>query len=90
MEHVRIWWLCSMNREAYLKIIADSLATLSKQVELRNSINLLDINIILGDFFKDFLNLVYGYELINLNIEEHKVASFTKQSKFLKKDYQEN
>ncbi len=26
---------------------------------------------------------------INLNIEEHKVASFTKQSKFLKKDYQE-
>ncbi len=73
-----------MNREAYLKIIADSLGTLSNQVELRNSINLLDINIILEDFFKDFLNLIYGYELINLNIIEKNTSAIDLVDKNIK------
>lgn len=64
-----------MNKEMYLKIITDSLGTLAHQVEYRNSINLFDINIVAEDFFKDFLNLVYGYNLINLNIIEKNASA---------------
>lgn len=64
-----------MNKELYLKIITDSLATLTHQVEYRNSINLFDINIVAEDFFKEFLNLIYGYDLTNLNIIEKNTSA---------------
>lgn len=59
-----------MNREKYLTLVSDMLSTLVYKIENRNSINLLDINIVAEDFLKDFLNLVYGYELINVNLLE--------------------
>ncbi|MCM3638249.1 SMEK domain-containing protein [Sporosarcina luteola] len=64
-----------MNREIYLKLIADALGTLSHQVEYRNSISLYDINIVSEDFFKEFLNLIYGHRLVNLNIIEKNIAA---------------
>lgn len=56
-----------MNREIYLKNIAESLALLSNQVSILNAVNLYDINIVAEDFFPGLLNLIYGYELENAN-----------------------
>ncbi len=64
-----------MNREIYLKNIADSLALLSKEVTVRNAINLYDINIVAEDFFPGLLNLIYGYELRNINHLEKNAAA---------------
>lgn len=56
-----------MYKEIYLKNITDSLALLSTEVTVRNAINLYDINIVAEDFFSGLLNLIYGYELKNIN-----------------------
>lgn len=52
-----------MNKEVYLKNIAENLALLSREVSILNAVNLYDINIIAEDFFPGLLNLIYGYEL---------------------------
>ena len=64
-----------MNREFHLKKICDYLGVLSKQVEIRNSINLYDTNIISEDFYNRLLNMVYGYDLKNLNTEDTNAAA---------------
>lgn len=56
-----------MNRELYLKNIADSLALLSRQVSVRNAINLYDINIVAESFYAELLNLIEGTNLRNVN-----------------------
>ena len=43
-----------LKREIYLEGIAHSLALLSKEVEIRNAVNLYDINIVAEDFFLDY------------------------------------
>lgn len=63
------YWM-RKNREKYFKQISDTLALLSRQVENRNSQQLYDIDIFAEDVFKGLLNLVYGYELVNLNIQK--------------------
>lgn len=47
--------------------IIDELAVLGAQVKMRNAVNLLDLNIVAEDFFKEFLNILLGVNLINLN-----------------------
>lgn len=64
-----------MNREIYLKKISDSLGLLKMVVELRSSINFYDINIVAEDFFVGLLNLVYGFELQNINFLERNAAA---------------
>lgn len=59
-----------MKKEIYLKNVAESLALLSKQVELLNAVNLYDINIIAEDFFTGLLNLIFDYKLKNANVVE--------------------
>ena len=56
-----------MNKEVYLKNVAESLALLSREVSILNAVNLYDINIVAEDFFPGLLNLIYGYELKNAN-----------------------
>lgn len=51
----------------YLKEIARSLAILSEEVGLLNAVNLYDINIMAEDFYPGLLNLIYGYDLKNVN-----------------------
>lgn len=64
-----------MNRENYLKSIADCLGTLSYQVEYRNSINLYDINIVSESFYKDLLNKIFNFNLENLNTVEKNASA---------------
>lgn len=52
-----------------IDIITEKLSWLKNYIELNNIISLNDINIISEDFFCTLLNLVYGYNLINLNKE---------------------
>lgn len=56
-----------LNREIYLKRIAENLALLSKEVTILNAVNLYDINILAEDFYPGLLNIVYGYKLKNAN-----------------------
>lgn len=59
-----------IKKEMYLKDIADNLALLSREVEILNCVNFYDINIVAEDFFAELLNLIYGYNLKNLNVVE--------------------
>lgn len=60
-----------INKEVYLKNIAEALALLSKEVEVLNCVNLYDINIVAEDFYALLLNKIYGYNLRNLNSYEN-------------------
>ena len=57
-----------MNRQDYIKSVISSLAWLSNQVEVANRLNLTDINIHSENFYRDLLNLAFGYSLVNINI----------------------
>lgn len=59
-----------MNRELYLRSIADSLALLSKQVSVRGAISLYDINIVSETFYAGLINLIENYTLVNANTIE--------------------
>lgn len=59
-----------MNRANLLLGITHYLTYLRMSVGHLNSLNLQDINVHAEAFFRDFLNLVLGYELRNINIIE--------------------
>jgi hypothetical protein len=54
-------------RQEYINNIIEKLAFVKSKVEISNPLNLTDVNIISENFYRDFLNLVFGYKLINLN-----------------------
>lgn len=58
-----------MQRQKYLKDIADLLATLSMRIEYENKIRFTDLNISAENFYKELLNLIFGYNLKDINIE---------------------
>ena len=62
-------------RDDSIRTIRRWLSVLRYEVELSNSLNLQDINVIAENFYRDFLNLLYGYNLKNANYEKQNVAS---------------
>lgn len=64
-----------MKRKIYIDKITDLLVSLARKVELYNSLNLTDINIFSENFYRDFLNILYGYNLTSINIEEPNAAA---------------
>lgn len=58
-----------ITRGYFIGQIIDELTAVSQQVKSRAGLQLFDLNRYLEDFFKDILNIVYGYKLINLNEE---------------------
>ena len=56
-----------INKEVYLKTIAENLALLSREVSILNAVNLYDINISAEDLFPGLWNIIYCYELKNAN-----------------------
>ena len=62
-------------REFLLANISKYLGILESQVQLRNSLNLLDINIHAEQFYRILLNKIFGYELVNLNFETGNAAA---------------
>ncbi|ADW72806.1 hypothetical protein Rahaq_1183 [Rahnella aceris] len=51
----------------YLKKITYGLSVLSREIEINSTLNLLDLNLHAESFFRDFLNIVFGYNLVNMN-----------------------
>ena len=56
-----------ITRGYFIGQIIDELTAVSHQVKSRAGLQLFDLNRYLEDFFKDILNIVYGYKLKNLN-----------------------
>lgn len=56
-----------ITRGYFIGQIIDELTSVSHQVKSRAGLQLFDLNRYLEDFFKDILNIVYGYKLKNLN-----------------------
>ncbi|MCW3072899.1 MAG: hypothetical protein JWO44_2789 [Bacteroidetes bacterium] len=58
-----------ITRGHFIGKIVDDLAGLKYQLETRNRLQLFDLTKFCEDFFKDLLNIVYNYNLINLNAD---------------------
>jgi hypothetical protein len=56
-----------MNRQIYFDEIESRLSWLATRIELRSSLNILNLNLHSEDFYIHFLNAVFGFELVNLN-----------------------
>ena len=64
-----------MKSQEYLNAIIERLTFLRMKVSLSNPLNLTDINIVSENFYRDFFNLLYGYDLLNINIVETNAAA---------------
>lgn len=62
-------------RKNHIENIIDLLSFLKSKVTLSNSLNLTDVNIHSENFYRDLLNLIYGYQLDNINIIEQNTAA---------------
>lgn len=56
-----------MNRTRYYNYIEEKLNFLAYRIEKRGKINLLDLNIHSEAFFAELFNILYNYNLVNLN-----------------------
>jgi len=56
-----------MNRQRYFDYIGGKLNILSRRIETNGKLNFLDIHSHSENFYLHFFNLLYGYELVNLN-----------------------
>ncbi len=56
-----------LTRENYLKHISNNLAVLQNSIDFRTKSNLHDLGIIAEDFVRDLLNIIFGFQLENLN-----------------------
>lgn len=64
-----------MNRSFYFDDIEERLQTLSTRIKAKGRLNLLDIHNHSENFYLHFFNLIYDYELENLNHENLNVPS---------------
>lgn len=62
-----------MNRSNYFDYIEEKLNILACRIEKRGKLNLLDLNIFSETFFADMLNILFGFQLKNLNIEKQNI-----------------
>lgn len=56
-----------MNRSIYWNLCELRLSTLCTRVELRGKLNILDFHLHAEDFYLNFLNVLFGYSLKNMN-----------------------
>lgn len=64
-----------MNRQSYFNYISEHLAVLAYRVEAGGKLNILDLHLHSENFYRDFLNLLYGWKLENLNKENQNVEA---------------
>lgn len=65
----------NLKSKTYFDLCTRKLAVLAHEVELRSSVNILDLNIHCEDFFARFLNMLFGYSLSNMNAVQQNAAS---------------
>ena len=64
-----------MKRKTYFDEIEEKLAILSIRVKNRGKLNILDIHMHSENFYRDFLNLLYGWNLKNANNSEQNIEA---------------
>lgn len=64
-----------MNSMVYFDYIEEKLHTLSVRIAAKGKLNLLDIHGHSENFYLHLLNIIYGYELVNLNNQQHNVEA---------------
>jgi len=62
-------------RQQDIQFLIDRFGYIRNVIELSNAENLTSINIIAENFFRDLLNLAFGYNLKNMNIDESNTAA---------------
>lgn len=65
----------NLKSKTYFDLCTGRLAILAHEVELRSSVNILDMNIHCEDFYARLLNLLLGYSLVNMNAVQQNAAS---------------
>jgi len=56
-----------MNRSKYFEYIDERIHTLAHRIQTKGKLNILNLHLHSENFYLHFFNLLYGYELINLN-----------------------
>ena len=64
-----------MNRPVFYNYIEERLTVLALRIERRGKINILDYHLHSENFYRDFFNLLYGWELENLNENQQNVEA---------------
>jgi len=63
-----------MIRSKYFDTIESHLSWLATRIEMRGSLNILDLHLHSENFYQDFFNLLFGWNLHNLNATKHNIA----------------
>ncbi len=63
-----------MNRSEYFNSIEYKLSLLATRIEIRGSLNILDIHLHSENFYLHLFNLLFGWELQNLNVAHQNAA----------------
>ncbi|MCW3789379.1 ABC-three component system protein [Plebeiibacterium sediminum] len=64
-----------MNRNPYFDYIDERLHVLARRIETRGKLNMLDLHLHSENFYMHFFNLLYGYQLENLNSKMQNVEA---------------
>ncbi len=64
-----------MNRSRYFNLIEDRLSALAYRIDVRGKLNLLELHVHSEDFYQRFLNLLFRWNLRNLNAIKHNVEA---------------
>lgn len=63
-----------MNRPEYINLIESKLSYLAFRLEIRGGLNLLDMHLHSENFYLHFFNVLFGWELQNLNVVHQNAA----------------
>lgn len=64
-----------MNRSKYFEYIEEKIHTLAYRIQTKGKLNILNLHLHSENFYLHFFNLLYGYELINLNSNTQNVEA---------------
>lgn len=64
-----------MERQRYFNYISGKLTALACRIEVEGKLNILDLHIHAEDFYRDFLGLLFGWRLKNMNSENQNVEA---------------
>ncbi len=63
-----------MKRQTYFNFIEEKLSVLAFRIEMRGGLNILDLHLHSENFYLHLFNLLFGWELQNLNAEQKNAA----------------
>lgn len=65
-----------MNNQQYLNYIEECLSLLAIRIDGRAKLNVLDLNTYAENFYCEIINLIFGYNVKNANIQQHNNSGY--------------